>query len=243
MGDMSAATDENSLALLIAQSASRYRAAESAVELGQIICEVALEVVPQAEHASVSYLLKDGQIDTVAVTSEVCEVVDRYQEEHEDGPCADAARHSPVTHLPDTGHDDRWPGFSRWAAEQGVGSMMAVQLTTYEADETHPEGGRAGLGALNLYAAEPLRFDAEAERRARLVAAVASVGLSSHQHVAQLTEAIASRDLIGQAKGILMARLQLSDDAAFDVLRERSRHTNVRLVEVARAVVGGATAA
>ena len=82
-------------------------------------------------------------------------------------------------------------------------------------------------------------FDAEAERMARLVAVHASVALSARQHITQLGEAVASRDLIGQAKGILMVRLGVDDQAAFGVLRDRSRNTNVRLVEVARAVVEG----
>lgn len=225
------------LAVRLARGASRFRAPETVDQLAQEICTVVKDLVEAADEVSVSLLLRGGSIRTVAATAPVCFEVDAFQEQAGEGPCAQAVREKKVTHLEDTASDTEWPRFSPWAAEHGVGSMMAVQLATYEGDDIDPAHGADGLGALNFYAERPGVFDAEAERMARLVAVHASVALSARQHITQLGEAVASRDLIGQAKGILMARLDVDDDAAFAVLRDRSRNTNVRLVEVARAVV------
>ncbi|WP_462418311.1 GAF and ANTAR domain-containing protein [Kytococcus sp. Marseille-QA3725] len=218
----------------------RFRVHESVEELALEICEVAQDAVGQDLHVSLSLLRSGGKIDTVAATDPICFEVDRYQEEVGEGPCASAAREQPVTHLEDTATDPEWPTFSRWAARYEVASMMAVRMETFEGDESDPTTGRAGLGALNFYSDRPHRFDPETEQNARRVEAPASFALSSRQHVIHLGRALESRDLIGQAKGNLMARLEVGEDAAFDVLRERSRHTNVRLVEVASSVVAGA---
>ena len=239
MGIMPADMSADDMAVRLARSARRFGSADSVEDLAELICEVAGELVEVADEVSVSLLERGGGITTVAATNDVCFAVDRFQEEHEEGPCVSAVREAPVTHLEDTSADPEWPAFSAWAAEHGVGSMMAIQLATYEGDEIDPTSGGEGQGALNFYAREPHAFGEDAERTARLLGVHASVALSARQYMSQMGEAVASRDLIGQAKGILMVRLGVDDQAAFGVLRDRSRNTNVRLVEVARAVVEG----
>ena len=51
-----------------------------------------------------------------------------------------------------------------------------------------------------------------------------------------LQQALLSRDVIGQAKGILMERLKITPEDAFDVLRHASQHLNVKLRELAREI-------
>ncbi len=58
--------------------------------------------------------------------------------------------------------------------------------------------------------------------------------------IGQLRTALESRDVIGQAKGILMARQGISADEAFDLLRRASQRSNVKLRDVAAQVVAGA---
>ena len=55
--------------------------------------------------------------------------------------------------------------------------------------------------------------------------------------VAQLRQALQSRDVIGQAKGILMERRGISADEAFDVLRRASQSLNIKLTTVAQTLV------
>jgi AmiR/NasT family two-component response regulator len=54
--------------------------------------------------------------------------------------------------------------------------------------------------------------------------------------IVNLRAALANRDLIGQAKGVLMERHKITADEAFAMLRAVSNDTNVKVVEVAERV-------
>jgi hypothetical protein len=95
-------------------------------------------------------------------------------------------------------------------------------------------------GALNLYSRQPRGLDRDAYDVALLLAAYASLAIADTAAVSrgeltatQLRRAIASRDVIGQAKGILMQRRGINADEAFDLLRRFSQELNVKLAEVA----------
>ena len=100
------------------------------------------------------------------------------------------------------------------------------------------------LGALNLYSRRVDAFDESDMATALLFSTHAAIALSHAQTRAgdveltrQLREAIESRDVIGQAKGILMERERVDADAAFDMLRRASQRLNVKLRDVAGRVV------
>jgi AmiR/NasT family two-component response regulator len=95
---------------------------------------------------------------------------------------------------------------------------------------------RRALGALNIYGAAPGAFDAADHEVAMLLAAVAAVLLEAAQREAQLTAALESRGLIGQALGILMAQSDINADEAFDQLRAASQRMNVKLRDLARSI-------
>ena len=113
----------------------------------------------------------------------------------------------------------RWPEFAPRAVEAGYRGLMSTQLSVNS-------GVRA---ALNLYSAAPHAFDEEAQTLAGLFGIQASILLYGAETAAQLQRAVDSRDLIGQAKGILMERHRLSADQAFSVLVRASQQTNVKL--------------
>lgn len=89
------------------------------------------------------------------------------------------------------------------------------------------------LGALNLYSTSAQAFDEQAENIGSGLAAHASLALANAQKQGQLYEAVASRDLIGQAKGILMERHKIAEHEAFLLLTKVSSNTNTKLREVA----------
>ena len=97
------------------------------------------------------------------------------------------------------------------------------------------------MGALNLYATKPAAFDATDVALASVFAAHAAVAMSASRREENLERKADSRDLIGQAKGLLMARSDLDDKGAFDLLRRASQRLNVKLVKVAEQVVDGRT--
>lgn len=117
----------------------------------------------------------------------------------------------------------RWPEFAARAHALGARSMLAIQL--YVTDED--------LGALNLHSTRLDAFTDESEQVGLLFAAHAAVAMIGAQQQEQLQTAISSRDLIGQAKGILMERYKIGAQEAFQLLVLASQTTNIKLLDVA----------
>lgn len=193
----------------------------------QGIVEAAVGTVPGAQHASISAILRRREVRTRAATSDLARTVDQVQYELQQGPCLDALYELQTVRLPDLCEDQRWPLFSKRAHELGVGSMLAVRLFV-EGDD---------LGALNLMSEQPEVFDAEAEHVALMFAAHAAVAMSGAEEQAQLRRALGTRDLVGQAKGILVERFKITGDQAFRLLVQASQGTNRKLHEVAEDLV------
>lgn len=222
--------DVTDVALAMGQLARDLGALSTAQEVAQEISNRTVELVPGAAHASVSFLARNRTIDTVAACDDVPFEVDQAQMRLGEGPCVDAAWEDGIVRSGDLRDDPRWPNFTQDALRCGVASMLAVQLSTDPDDER-------GVGALNIYGDEAFSFDERAVQIARLVAAHASVPIVAWQRVNSLKDALESRDLIGQAKGMIMQRFSVSDDAAFKVLVRLSTTTNTKLRAVAEQVV------
>lgn len=206
------------------------RSLEAEDDTGAMLEEVvtaAVELIPGAEAASISLVVDRRQITSQHRTSDLPGRVDAIQTETGEGPCLDAAYEHLVVRVPDMRLERRWPRFAQRAAESGAGSMLAFQL--YVHGDT--------LGALNLYNAGPDGFDEESEQVGLLFALHASVAFADAQKMDHLDRAVASRDLIGQAKGMLMERYQISGEAAFRVLARVSQSANSPLREVAQELV------
>lgn len=188
-----------------------------------VMVEEALRVIPGADYASLSIVSRDNCIRSRAPSHIVPERLDALQTELQQGPCFDSIREHRIVRAPDLTAPTPWPRFAFGAVSEGVKSMLAFQLFV-EVDS---------LGALNLYSKTPRAFDEKAENIGRGLAAHASLGLANAQKQGQLYEAVASRDLIGQAKGILMERHKISEQEAFLLLTKVSSTTNLKLREVA----------
>jgi GAF domain-containing protein len=193
----------------------------------QKICDLAVETIDGCDHAGISFL-KGRKVDTPAASDDVPGKVDSIQYEVGEGPCLDAIRDHEVFETGDLGREDRWPQFStRAQRETGITSMLCFRLFV--------EGDT--LGALNLYSKAANAFSQESRTVGLIFAAHAAVALSSAIHDEQMEEALQSRDLIGQAKGILMAREGITADQAFDMLRRASQRLNVKLRDVAGSII------
>ena len=123
--------------------------------------------------------------------------------------------------------DHRWPAFSARAADCDLRSVLALQL--YAAGSE--------LGALNLFSRSPRAFDESSRLVALLFATHASLLLHAIVRAGHLEQAVATRDVIGMAKGMVMTKHRLDEETAFRVLVRYSRDTNTKLREVAGAVV------
>jgi GAF domain-containing protein len=195
------------------------------------ITAAAVATVPRAEACGISYVIGRRKVEPRAWTSDLPKQVDSLQERLGEGPCMDAVWEQKVVRVDDVRSDDRWPEFAKEAPGRGAGSMMCFQLFV--------EGDR--LGAMNLYSRTPGAFGDECEEIALMFASHAAVALAGAEHEQNLRSAMDNRDVIGQAKGILMERHKLSADQAFGVLSRVSTEMNRKLADVAGELVGTRT--
>jgi GAF domain-containing protein len=178
---------------------------------------------PAAQDAGV-ILFTSGKLVPQATTGHAPQVLDLKQQETGDGPCIEAARQQVLVQVADTNDDIRWPQFCATARACGVHSLLCTPLWINERN----------LGALTLYSPQTEAFSLGDTRLISLFATLAALALHEAQRTDQLREAISRRDMIGQAKGILMERYRISGDAAFVTLTRASQAVNVKLAEVAR---------
>jgi len=217
---------EVQLAEAFAEVARSLLAEHSVEETLRRICSLAVETIDGCDHAGIS-LITSRRVETHGASDEVPELVDFIQYESSEGPCLDAIRDHEVFHVNDLEVEERWPNFARRAAaETGVRSMLSFRLFAEENT----------MGALNLYSRAASAFDAEADRVGAVFAAHAAVALKAARQSEAQAIAIETRDVIGQAKGILMARQGISEPEAFEVLRQASQRLNVKLRDVAEQV-------
>lgn len=169
---------------------------------------------------------KGGKIETPASSSQAAYDSDMAQCETGEGPCLDAIRHERTILMNDLEDDERWPGYRSKALELGVRSMLSVRLFANE----------DSMGALDLYSKRPDAFDRRSQVIAQMFAGHASIAVQAALTVAGLEMVIGSRDVIGQAKGILMSRRRVTADMAFDILRNLSQQRNQPVRELAREI-------
>jgi GAF domain-containing protein len=187
------------------------------------IVHAALDLIPHVAEASVSLVMGRRTVQSRAASGELPRQIDALQSSTGQGPCIDAAYEERIVRVPDMSREERWPDFAQAAYSAGARSMLSFQLFV--------EGDN--LGALNLYGDEVNVFDEESEQIGLLVGAHAAVAFSDSQEISQLNQALDTRDLIGQAKGILMERFKISSQQAFQVLTRASSESNTKLREVA----------
>src|ERR671913_964344 len=192
------------------------------IMLAEIIA-AAVAIVPGVDEGSVSVVTGRRNIGSHAPTGDLPAQVDALQEETQQGPCLDSAYEQLTVRVDDMASETRWPEFARRASEAGAASMLSLQL--------YVEGDN--LGALNLYSRTPHAFDDESEQVGLLFASHAAVAFAGVRKEAQLAKALGSRDLIGQAKGILMERYTITGERAFLVLIRVSQNTNRKLHDIA----------
>ena len=199
--------------------------------LEQVVA-VAVHTIEGCDFAGL-FLLEGGVVVTPVHTDQVVEEIDSLQRESGQGPCLDAIAQRIMVYGDDLESDDRWPSFGPPAAGRGIRSALALPLTTH-----------GTIGAINLYARYPAAFGVVDRAKGVILASLASVALNAahsfedeERRIENLHSALSSREVIGQAQGILMERERIAADQAFDVLRRASQYLNIKLREVAQTLV------
>jgi hypothetical protein len=198
----------------------------------QRVVELAVETIDGCDFAGI-FVLDGDTITTPAQTDPIVTEVDALQHQAGEGPCLDAIAGESTFYADELAHDTRWPRFGPQANASGIRSAIGLSLST--------EGVR---GALNLYARYPQAFGVIDQAKGLILAALAGLALSSAQahddeerQADALRAGLVTREVIGQAEGILMERERITSDQAFDILRRASQHLNVKLRDVAQALV------
>jgi GAF domain-containing protein len=201
----------------------------------QRVCEQVTDTIADADMAGVT-LLRDGleHPETAALTDVRVFDVDLDQYRANEGPCLEAARTRSIVRVRVREVHERWPDFATKVAGLGVGSYLSAPLSI---DDQH-------LGALNIYSFDDHGFDHvdEVVVRVFVTAVEAAVWNSRRARLAQteidgLQEAMKTRSVIDQAKGIIMAARGISADEAFTGLSEQSQNTNVKVADIARKLI------
>lgn len=189
----------------------------------QLIVDRGQDLLAGCDGVSMMLIGRGGRIETPAFSSDVARDSDLAQYATGEGPCLDAIEHHRTIVLNDLETDERWPDYRARALELGVRSMISFRL--FVTDDS--------LGALDLYSTQVNAFDERSQLVGQAFAAQASVALRAAMTEAGLQTALRSRDVIGQAKGIVMARYRITSDMAFDTLKRLSQHRNQPLRDLA----------
>ncbi|HWL34949.1 MAG TPA: GAF and ANTAR domain-containing protein [Frankiaceae bacterium] len=232
--DPVAAETPDELAARRAELVGLLQTEESYEETLQRLADLACATIPRCSAGSVT-LWAEGQPYTVVSTDDLAQQLDNAQYETLEGPCLDASRYGEVYVIPEMSADARWPVFADAATRQGIRSSLSLPLSV---------SGRS-IGALNLYSTDHDGFDGATDV-GRLFAGQASVAITnaevyraSRTLAEQLQDAMASRAVIEQAKGVLMAEQGCTPEEAFALLRAASQRENVKLREIAERIVHG----
>ncbi|XTZ14432.1 GAF and ANTAR domain-containing protein [Micromonospora echinospora] len=200
----------------------------------QRVAELAKRALDTPVEVSVT-LVRNGTGHTAAFTDDLARDMDERQYAQGRGPCLDAAASGDVLSVPDLADEHRWPDWAERGHKAGVGSSVSIGLPIQD----------AVVGALNVYARTPHALDDDDTITVlETFAAYAAVALANaHLYdstatlAQQMQEAMASRAVIEQAKGIVMAERRCTPGEAFTILAKVSQDSNRKVRDVAQALV------
>jgi ANTAR domain/GAF domain len=199
----------------------------------QRLVDIAKDALPGADELSTT-LVRGEKAWTAAYTGRLALDADELQYERGYGPCMDAGRTGTVLLVDDMREETRWPDYAAHVVGHGVLSSLSVPLPI-QTDV---------IGALNCYSRTPSAFPPEAIEVAEEVAGHVAVAVgnavvysNATTLVNQMRTAMASRSVIDQAMGIVMAQNRCDPDTAFAILTRASQNRNVKLRDLARSTV------
>ena len=203
----------------------------------RLVTSLATDTIPGTVGAGVTLIDETGRKSTTGASDPLVERADSLQYELGQGPCLTAWAGRTVVRVDDIPADPRWPEWSAAVEPLGLRAALSVPLVA----------GDAALGAIKVYADRPHAYDVRAERVLTMFAAQAAVLLANIQTYEKaqrlsddLRDALRSRDLIGMAKGALMARDGVEEDVAFAMLATAAQREHKKVQDVAHAVIRSA---
>ncbi|MEU5727285.1 GAF and ANTAR domain-containing protein [Micromonospora sp. NPDC047738] len=201
--------------------------------LAQVL-KFTVSAVAGCDCASVT-LYRHGRVVDTVTSDAVAAELDDIQFATGIGPAPEAMQNETPVYIADLADSPRWPVLAATAVEFEMASALCHGLFV------HRPAQWSVLGAFNLYSATPGAFSEEDQEFGSILAAYVAVAVAMAQRrdevgrrEAALHRGLSTRDVIGQAKGILMERQRLSAGDAFDLLRRTSQRLNRKLADVAQ---------
>lgn len=214
------------------QMARTLLSAGTVTDVLQHVVDLAATTIDGCDCAGI-FLLKDDKVTTPVTTDPLVSEIDSAQHRCQEGPCLEAILAEKSVYAGDLAGQSDYLNFAPQATAIGIRSILALHFSS--------NGNR---GALNLYARCAWAFGVVDRAKGQLLASLADIALSAaeahskeERRLENLKAALASRELIGQAQGILIERERITAEEAFDVLRKASQHFNVKLITVAQDLV------
>jgi GAF domain-containing protein len=208
---------------LVASIARQLAEAGDLDHLLQRIVDLGEHYIEGCDGVSLMLIRARGRISSPAYSSIVAYESDLAQYATDEGPCLEAIREHDTVLIDDLETETRWPAYRQAALALGVRSMISFRLFVLE--DT--------MGALDFYSGTPHIFAPRARLLGEVFASHAAVALKSAISESGLRAALDTRDVIGQAKGVLMERERLGPDAAFARLQRLSQDHNRPLRDLA----------
>jgi len=194
----------------------------------EAIAHAARDSVPGFDHVGVTVVHGDGSVATMASTGALVLDMDTLQYTFDEGPCLDALRRERPVLVEDLpAQAPQWPRYAPLASKAGVRAQMGMPIRT----------GEQTLGGLNFYATAVPSIDPAAARDAALFAAHAAMALHHGRHADEASQGTTTRDLVGQAVGILMERFEVPEGRAMYFLVRIATAGELELRDAAREVV------
>ncbi len=190
------------------------------------VCAAAVATIEGAEYAGI-IRAEPAHLAGFAASDSLAERIDRLQCDTGEGPSIAAIHDQHTVRIADLASEQRWPRFTPQASADGVRAVLAIRMSV----------GKRGWGALTLYSTKPAVFRPQDEITGLLLATYAAIAAADVQQQEHLRAGLVSRDLIGQAKGVLMERYQVDERRAFALLVRLSQDNNRRLIDIADRVV------
>jgi GAF domain-containing protein len=192
------------------------------------LIEIGSRHVTGSKYAGITLAEAGKAITNVVATHRYPMVLDAIQNEYGEGPCVAAAWQHHVMHVADLGVDERWPRYQQYAlANTPIRSILSFEL--FADHDT--------MAALSFFGHHPHAFTDESIELGGIFATHVALAWSMMRRNDQFRSALASRDMIGQAKGVIMERFNLDAVEAFDLLARLSQQSNTKLIDIARALI------
>lgn len=192
----------------------------------QSLTRAAVEMLPGVDDATITIRHENGSLSSYGFTADYLRELDSWQFDHAEGPCYDGVTHNAFTVCGDLRSDPRYPTYGERAVAAGIRSQAGLRI--FESMRT--------VGGLNIYSRSAGAL-ADAAFLVELFSEHARSALAYATQIDGLRDAIAARQVIGQAVGIVMERFDLSEDRAFAFLARLSSHRNVKLRTVAQELI------